>query len=554
MPRPPRFLVVFFASAAFFAFFLPWSGFNDPDAFYHAKISALLWQSGPIHSFPWLDLTLIGSHWADLHFLFHAFVAPFTAVFGMFTGLRLATILLAAIAMTVFERCLRWLGFRNPIVWTILLAISPPFLFRILLGKAFPFALIWFLLGLVAAWKRRPVLLAACTAGFALTHGGWPFLFGSVVLLAIGEGAQRLTHPALSSSQERDYVFPLRSEELKVPILSAREGWVSLPTASLLGGLLGMLLHPNASEIFRLWWTQVVTIGLGTPYTRVNLGLEWMPANPVDLLVLHAPWIIAVILGTAGVFLAPRKPLDLRAARFTVSFGLVFAAFVALTFSSRRNMEYLSPVLAVWCASLWTNVDARTLWNDLIAAFPHFGLRRGTARRAPTEAEIARQKFRIISLSSMLLGAIVISFFLFKTWTSIHPPKYPDTVVAPVMSEVSKRAVPGDRVFHPSWDEFPPLFAADDRLKYVSGLDPTFLLVASSTLSGAMKAIADEMPEPTKEAVWSLVHDRLDARFVFVEKKRNPKLFEVLKNDGRYGKIGESEEMIVYIVTPPAPA
>ena len=173
-----RSLGVFIGAAAWFCVMISWTGFSDPDAFYHAHMALLIWQHGPVMSFPWLDLTLVGMHFADLHFLFHLFVAPFVGLLGQFQGLRVASVILAALFVVVFEACLHWLEIRWSVVWSILLVLLYAFLFRVLVAKATPVALIWYVLGLTAAWKRKPWLVLLVAFAYALSHGGWIYLIG----------------------------------------------------------------------------------------------------------------------------------------------------------------------------------------------------------------------------------------------------------------------------------------------------------------------------------------------------------------------------------------
>lgn len=507
-------IVVFLATSAVCAVFMPWSGFADPDGFYHAKISALLWQNGPLKGFTWLDLTALGQHFADLHFLFHVFVAPFTAVFGMFVGLRVAMVVLAGLFFAVFDYCLRKLKLPYPLLWIFLLFMTQPFLFRILLAKATPIALMLFVAGLTTAWLRKPWLVFLITALFSLSHGGWLYLAGSIVLVACGQAT-----------------FIIFVEDK--PWRSALRGsmWREI-VAGFVGGLVGMLVHPNFPQNFILSWTQVFVIGLGTPFKHVVLGLEWQPAGIKALFTSYAPWILAGGLGLAGMFLAPRKPLDRDKAMLTASFGWVVAVLFALTLKSRRNTEYLAPAVALWTASFWSHVDAGKMLADFRARLKKFG----------------KWNHR------MLVGVILVLYLGlmmregFGAWDSLHSGEYPDGMYRGSMAEVTKRAQAGDRVFHSSWDEFPMLFAADDRLRYVSGLDPTFLYVASSTLSDDVKNLTWGLTSSTKEQAWELIHDRLDSRFVFVGKKNHEQFLELIKSDEKYVNIADFPDSAAFEV------
>jgi asparagine N-glycosylation enzyme membrane subunit Stt3 len=344
-------LFVFVCSALLATLFLSWDGFVDPDAFYHAKISQIIWENGPIQDFRWLDLTELATHPADLHLAFHLFVAPFTAVFGMFDGLRVASVLLAAACLTTFFLILRWLKLPSPILWTAFLATSPPLLLRLLLGKASPLAILLFLFGIAAAYLRKPWLVALATLAFALSHGGWIYLAGSVVLLAFG-----------------DVLFTWIVDGKPIREAVQKTLWKE-SLAGFAGAFIGLLIHPNFPQNILLSYTQVVRIGLGTPFQHVMLGNEWRPTEPGVLLSNYAPWIILMLLGFMGMAFAARLPLDKFRARLLVSLGWIFAVLLALTFKSRRNTEYLAPIVALWVAVLWSLVDIPRFRTQLAGMF-----------------------------------------------------------------------------------------------------------------------------------------------------------------------------------------
>src|SRR5574337_558546 len=118
-------------------------------------MASLIASQGPLHQFPWLDLTTLGQHFADQHFLFHVLLIPFVRWFGMFPGTQLAAVFFAGLFVTVFYAVLRQLKISRAWFWTALLAASPFLILRLSLGKASPLALAWFVSGLRAMATRR---------------------------------------------------------------------------------------------------------------------------------------------------------------------------------------------------------------------------------------------------------------------------------------------------------------------------------------------------------------------------------------------------------------
>ncbi|MBU0540207.1 hypothetical protein KKC31_00905 [Patescibacteria group bacterium] len=497
-------LGVFTAGLAWFAFLIPWNGFADPDAFYHAKAALLVWQNGPMESFPWLDLTALGTSFADQHFLFHLIEAPFVAVFGWADGARSANVFLAAVFLAVFYACLKSLGANRAGIWTLLLALTPPLIMRILLGKATPLALALFIFGITAAWKRKPLWVFVAAALFALSHGGWAFLLGALVMILIGD---LLFNRIVEGLPRRESIFLCFWKEL---------------AAALLGALAGTLAHPNFPDNLRFLWMQVVKIGLLTPFNHVILGSEWLPSKIGSMLIGFGLWLCLLFLAGAGLLFAAKQPPDKKILRPAAVFAWPTAAFLALSFKSRRNVEYLAPIAAIWLAWLWSAIDIKKLLQVLFDQ---------------------RKKWKAaVAVCSLLMVIISLRY----TYILLHKDLYPDAVFSTAMQAVSLRAQEGDRVFHSDWDEFPMLFNLDDRLRYVAGLDPTFLYEASSSLSDAYRDVTWGKTTTTKEQAWELIHDRLKARFVFIAKSDHQPLLDLIKSDERYKLLAETEDSATF--------
>ncbi|MEK7656105.1 MAG: hypothetical protein AAB386_05515 [Patescibacteria group bacterium] len=521
----------------YFSLLLPWDRFLDPDAFYHAHLSALLWRFGPINAFPWLDLTTLGRTWTDHHYLFHLIEAPFVAALGWATGARVTAVVLSALFISIFAVCLRWLGIKKPWPWAVLLATTSPLIVRLLLAKATPLALIFFVLGLLAVWRRRPVLSFVVAALAALSHGGGIYLLVASWILCFGNAVHRRI---VGGESFRDATRHAPWREC-IAVIS--------------GIAFGLILHPNFPDNISFLWTQIVTIGVSTPFQHVILGQEWQPSEIGSFFSSFALWWIAAFVGIAGIFFAPKRPLDRNAARAITSFALLVAAFVALTIKSRRNAEYFAPVIAIWVPLIWEIVDVRELWRF----FCHSPVgAHGNAPASECETQIRfdtgrahyhaplQQKFVHILLATLL--SILFLKGPITAYTTLHSPGYPDSSFVAAMASVSERANSGDRVFHSDWDEFPVLWNIDDRLKYVAGLDPTFLYQASSTLSDAYRDLTWGATTPTKEQAWEFINDKIGARFVFIAKSDHEQLLDFIKSDERYKPLIETEDAAMFEV------
>src|SRR6187431_2962037 len=127
---------------------------GDFDGYYHIKWSRLLWEGIRSGHFPpaftWLPLTTLNpSSYVDHHLLFHFLQMPFT----WFGDLRMGAKISATVFATLAVFSCYWLLVRYRInyalVWLIaLLACAAPFLYRMNMAKAPPFAIIYLVLGI----------------------------------------------------------------------------------------------------------------------------------------------------------------------------------------------------------------------------------------------------------------------------------------------------------------------------------------------------------------------------------------------------------------------
>ena len=497
------YLVTFMLSLAWFAFFQSWGSFHDPDAFFHAKIASLMAAQGPLKTFPWLDLTSLGHDFADQHFLFHVLLFHFERVFGMLGGTQIAAVVFASLFVTIFYFVVRKLEIRRPWFWTVLLSISTFLIVRLSLGKASPLALIWLVLGMFAILKKKPWLGIVAGLGFALSHGGWIVLLACQTLYLVGEIA-----------------FAKVVEDHEWKKVLAASSWKVL-FSTLAGIIFGMVIHPNFPANLSFLWVQVVKIGLETPYHRVSLGQEWLPM-PVGDLIIGLGFALLVALGIAfGFLFARRMPLDRSRAKASVALGFVVAGLVALTLKSSRAIEYLVPLFVLWLGTLAMLIDERQLVEEGRSLF----------RSKPLRIFVV-----------LLLGAV---FFhdVRGSKSMLQDHAYPFTVWHPPMSVLSKQALAGDRVFHSDWDFFPELFMEDDRLRYIAGLDPTFLLEANPHLS-------DEYVDITlghaTSSDFEKIRDDFHAKFVVIRIDRHAAFARALEEDQRFIRIYADPQVRVY--------
>lgn len=125
------------------------------------------------------------------------------------------------------------------------------------------------------------------------------------------------------------------------------------------------------------------------------------------------------------------------------------------------------PTFSLWIASLWSILDLEAL------------VARARARFARLDAD-TRHAWRFVA-GALLVIAIGIQ--VRAVWRVQTRFPYPFDLYETTIAPIRDRAEPGERVFNAGYDDFPILFAGDDRLRYLWGLDPTFLYDVDPDLS-----------------------------------------------------------------------
>ncbi|MFA6429438.1 MAG: hypothetical protein WCV84_02975 [Patescibacteria group bacterium] len=492
--------LVFFLSAFVFALLQPWGMFVDPDAFYHAKITTLMMASGALHAFPWLDLTTLGTHFADHHYLFHVGLMPFLRFFGTLPGIQIAAVTFGALFMVALYAVLNALKIERPWFWLFAALTQTSLLFRLSLGKASPWALIFFVIGLAAVALRKPILGAIIGALFALSHGGWEILLGAQGLYVAGE------------------LLFLRSVERRSWKESFLCSGVFAFFATIIGCVVGIVLHPNFPDNIAFLWVQIVKIGVLTPMGRVRMGDEWLSTD-IPSMVASFGFLLVASLGALYGMLFARKPdLDRPRAKQIMGWAFVFAALFVLTLKSRRMVEYLVPVAILWVSSLWTLVDVERLWQEL------------------------RVQKKLLGVFAVLIFGMMIRAY-HVTYTGLRADADRYDADAKLAQTIAEHTEPGERVFHTRFDEFPELFYHLDRQKYVVGLDPTFLLEKDPARSDALQKMTDERDV---EKITQTVREQFDARLILVSSWDPKEFLEALATSTQLNLLYKDERNVLY--------
>ncbi len=488
------FFTIFLLALAIFGAIHAAPGFGDPDAYYHLALAKQMAMSGPVRDFGWLPFTTLAEHYADQHFLCHVALVPFLNVFGDFYGLKIATIVFAALAMTAFAWMLGVYGVRRPWLWTLPLLGASGFLFRLLLTKATALALVTFFLFLGCLKKNNRVALFFLSFAYAWLHGSWPILMIAAVVHAVVR------------------------RDIRTPMLVA-------------GGLTaGLVLNPFFPENFAFNWEQIVQIAvLGARDPGIQMGNEWAPLDIGQLVVENATvfvMIAAVFAALAALIWRASAPSGVSTERRR---DIIFATalsciFLLMTMRQARQKEYFLPLALFFTALL------------------------GDALRLDTRSMLERVRARVERWFRPFVVFGIAAFTLLMmhgAWKAerMYASRMPFSRFERVGGWMRANIPEGETVFHANWDEFPLLFYRDPVHRFIAGMDPMFLYRQDPTRYWLWRDIGDgRRRDPS-----ALIMNNFDAQYVFVNPKRD-KLLTTIKNDPSMERVYADDEAEVWRV------
>src|SRR5882672_5398977 len=358
---------------------------GDYDGYYHIKWSRLLWESLRNHSFPppftWLPLTTLDPrHYADHHLLFHFFQMPFT----WFGDLRLAAKISAAIFASVALFSCYWFlvryRIRYSLVWLLaLLACSAPFLYRLNMAKAPPFAIIYLVIGIHLLFTKKYWPLLPLSFIFGLTYDMFVLLILAVFIWTAVIGWT-------------EHRFEWR------PI-----AWV------LLGTTAGLIINPYFPTNLHLFYEHLKTKLKPSDFST-KVGQEWYLYPIWDFTIKSVVACIAMIVGYVAF-----DPADRKRAHHSLFFLLFSTALMIMTVRWRRIAEYWPPFAVMFSAFAlqpWLQGTRSTLTRlstDILDELQPF-LDRPTSRTTVDAVEL-KALWRTIALAAVTVCLGVILFF-----------------------------------------------------------------------------------------------------------------------------------------------
>ena len=459
---------------------------GDYDGYYHIKWARLIWDNlRASHfppAFPWLPLTTLNpKNYVDHHLLYHIILIPFTWFRDLQTGAKVSAILFASIAVFSCYWLIVRYEIRYRLIWLLaLLASSAPFLYRMNMTKAPPFAIIFLVIGTYLLFEKKYWPLLPLAFVFALTYDMFVLLGVAVVVWTIVVGW----------SEERFEWRPL--------------AYVGI------GSALGLIINPYFPHNLYLFWEHArVKITAGNFATKV--GQEWYPYDTHEFVINCYVALAAMLVGYITFDWSDRKR-----AQKPLYFLILATALLLMIARWKRFAEYFPPFAILFAAftleSFWRGRAVFThLPQDVLADLQPFLDREDAAAVKKDEKE--KEYWRLIKAGIVALGLGAALFAnVYRTSRDIHQSD-PRDHYAKGIYWMRANIPAGEMIFNTDWDDFPRLFYYDPTHIYTSGLDPTYLLDQNRDLSDLyVKITKGEQEDPAPS-----IRDRFGSRWIFTD-------------------------------------
>ncbi len=432
-------LTIYVLLAGFIHFYII-SAPVDADTAYHVAVGRLIRQYGILHAFPWTPFSWLSDHYADKELFFHLLFVPLAGVNWMIAAKIIGTLIGTALLLTIYF-VLRKERVRFAGLWALFpLIAADVFLWRFSLVRPHLLSISLAIIVLWAAINYRLVILAIAAAIYPWAYVAWQLPFA---LALISETAQLLS--------------------------GGKFRWKVVAVA-LAGTALGLALHPNAVNLLRFTWIQLVDVLIQIAWggkKGFELGLEFAPFT----LSQWVHWLLTcTTMMIASVVLSWRNR---RSDSISLAFAFATFVFFVITLKTARFAEYFIPFSVVSFA---------------------FASRTITWKYLPAVVFCVTLLYTGIPLSETVKG--LGSF---------------DDRLPPNIAIKLQQLIPsGSQVFTTEWGHTGTLMLALPERRFIVALDPTFFYMKDPDLYRLWYALPRAAPADAADQI----RKNFGARFV----------------------------------------
>ncbi|MGH9928046.1 MAG: hypothetical protein ACREA9_02335, partial [Pyrinomonadaceae bacterium] len=459
----------------------------------------------------WLPLTTLDpEHYVDHHLLFHLFQMPFTWFGDLRLGAKISATIFASVAVLSCYWLLVRYRIRYSLIWLLaLLACSAPFLYRLNMSKAPPFAIIYLVIGIHLLFTKKYWPLLPLSIIFAETYD----MFVLLILAAF-------IWMAVIGWTERRFEWQ--------PI-----AWVLLGTAA------GLVINPYFPTNLHLFYEHLKIKVTASDFST-KVGKEWYPYDSWEFLGNSIVACAAMVVGYLAF-----DPSDRKRAHHSLFFLVFATVLMIMTARWRRIAEYWPPFAVIFSAFAlqpWLQGTRSTLTRlstDILDELQPFLDRPQSAPPAAAESDL-QALWRTIAVAIVALCLAGVLFLNLRATVKDIAGSDPHDYYRAGSEWMHANVAPRQIIFNTDWDDFPRLFYYDPGHTYVSGLDPTYLYDKDEALSRLYERITlgeEEDPGP-------LIRDRFGARYVFTDNSHDD-FFDNAKMSGWFEIVYEDSQCTI---------
>lgn len=496
--KTKNFLAIAAFASASATFHLFSSKIPDPDSFYHIRHSWLL-KTGLFNTaFPWTYFSSIKTFGGDLWYGFHLLLAPFPAsVFGI----KLAGIIFTSALLLAFFWALSRQKISLPFFWPFVFFLSVPnALFQLVMMRPHVLSLALSIL-LFSFYISGPLwILFAASAGITFIHLGFFWIIGLIILSLL-------------------------------PLMS----WKKILAVSG-GALFGAILRPNPLQTIQLAYVQIIELML-TKQKGVELlfGKELAPLDIATLFktsfVFLAIWLLAAALFLWVLYKYQYNFLKIKyEEKIFLCGGFILSVifFLMSVFIARRSYIFWITFGTLFISALYTFLVSKSY------------------AQKTTLKNLAASVFVVASV-------IALPYTIYKHNINMQKSAVSQEKFKESAEWLKENSNQGDIVFNTHWDEFSQLFFWNQKNYYIGGMDPIFQYDYDPGLYRKFHNISKDSVGELKNDAYKIFSDDFKARYIFIEKRRNPKLLEFLENDKRFEQKFKNEKEVIWLILQTSP-
>jgi hypothetical protein len=369
---------------------------------------------------------------------------------------------------------------RFSLLWLLaLLACSAPFLYRLNMAKAPPFAIIFLIAGIHLLFSRRYWPLFPLSFIFALTYD----MFVLLLLAAF------IWTAVIGWTERRLEWRPLM--------------WV------VVGCTAGLVINPYFPTNFLLLYEHL-KIKVTASEFSTKVGGEWYPYDTWEFFGNSVVACAAMVIGYLAF-----EPSDRKRAHHSLFFLIFASVLMIMTARWRRIAEYWPPFAVMFSAFAlqpWLEGTRSTLTrlsDDMLDELQPF-----LDRPSPQTPELDnRVLWQIVAIGVVSIGLGTVFFLNLRQTIKDIAASDPHEQYRAGAQWMRANIAPHQLIFNTDWDDFPRLFYYDPDHAYITGLDPTYLYDKNRALS----QLYDRITLGEEEDPGPLIRDRFGARYVFTD-------------------------------------